>query len=145
MNIQETIILGRNDLLDKSNMLDLNKIEWVDFKNSQLETKDQAFVIFVDNDGETRIFKNRFGNSGMISRNNLNFIPRDNAKKYFKILIKDLPESLRIAGQDESFIEVIEFLENQYDATFIHFVNGNSIWPLTAYNISYFIFRSNKS
>ena len=65
-------------------------------------------------------------------------------EKFITVYVKDLPENLRKKSQNESFVEVIEYLEKENNGKFVHFVdvhrNADLLsQPLNGFNLSYFI------
>lgn len=55
-------ILEREHMVDSQNTKDLSSIELKDFKVSNSVFIKYDVVLFVDDDGETKLLKNRFGN-----------------------------------------------------------------------------------
>lgn len=66
------LILGREDLIERSNDIKASYIRISDFKeiahNTMKLFAKQDMIIFVDTNGETRILKNRYGDEGKIIR-----------------------------------------------------------------------------
>ena len=62
---QEIRVLSRKDLLHKWKDTPIEKLEYAFFKECQLFLK-EPFVIFIDEDYETFLLKNRYGKRGMI-------------------------------------------------------------------------------
>lgn len=56
----EVIILDRNDLTFHNNK-EFSEIQYYDFKISYGKIAKASIVLFVDNDGRTKILKNRYG------------------------------------------------------------------------------------
>ena len=61
-NTATTLILGRKDLVDNSIEKEFSFIEPRDLKTSMHLFATHDIVLFIDNDGQTKFLKNRFGN-----------------------------------------------------------------------------------
>ena len=61
-NTATTLILGRKDLVDNSIEKEFSFIEPRDLKTSMNLFATHDIVLFIDNDGQTKFLKNRFGN-----------------------------------------------------------------------------------
>lgn len=57
----EIIILDRTDLTIHNNNKNFSEIEYYDFRISDLRCLSCSVIFFVDNDGRTKILKNRYG------------------------------------------------------------------------------------
>jgi hypothetical protein len=58
----QTLILGREDMVDTQNDKDISTIEQKDFKVPMFLFSYYDIVLFIDNDRQTKFIKNRFGN-----------------------------------------------------------------------------------
>lgn len=61
VKMPQTLILKREDLVDSQKTKDLSSIELKDFKTSNSLFITHDYVLFIDDDGETKLLKNRFG------------------------------------------------------------------------------------
>jgi len=64
MRKEETLIVGREDLIDNSKSKDILLINFTDFNSSMNPFQNNNIVLFIDDNGETKIMKNRFGDDG---------------------------------------------------------------------------------
>jgi hypothetical protein len=58
----QTLILGRIDMNDTEYSKEIFIIEPKDFKIPMFLFNNYEIVLFIDNDGQTKLLKNRFGN-----------------------------------------------------------------------------------
>ena len=69
MNLDSCLILEREDLLLNYQDKNIIDIEYHHFKHDpSFFYKSQSIVIFVDNNSETKIIKNRYGYEGLVVR-----------------------------------------------------------------------------
>lgn len=72
MKSEKVLILGREDLIACSFDIKASHINITDFKKSVGETMKlfarQNMIIFIDDNGETRVLKNRWGDRGKVMR-----------------------------------------------------------------------------
>ncbi len=67
MRTEQTLILERTELKQHAIGKDINLISLEDFKISNKLFQTYTIILFIDNNGETRILKNRFGDKGVPS------------------------------------------------------------------------------
>ena len=69
------IVYMRNSLIREAINKPLEEISIYDIKSQNIEDrpflcyKQSAFVMFVDDDGSTKLLKNKFGNKGVVQSN----------------------------------------------------------------------------
>lgn len=63
MRKEEVLILGREDVVETSRGKDILLINFTDFKGLKIFLR-EALVIFIDDNGHTKIIKNRYGDKG---------------------------------------------------------------------------------
>jgi hypothetical protein len=71
MRTEQTLILERTELKQHAIGKDINLISFIDFKISDQLFLTHTIILFIDNNGETRILKNRFGDKGVPSITNI--------------------------------------------------------------------------
>ena len=62
MQTAKTLILEREDLFNNEISTDIRVLELNHFKTSVWKILNYDIVLFVDNDGQTKLIKNRFNN-----------------------------------------------------------------------------------
>lgn len=60
MRKEETLILGREDMIENNQGKNICFIDVTDFKISLKLLQENGIVLFIDDDGDTLILKNRF-------------------------------------------------------------------------------------
>lgn len=65
MRKEETLILGREDMIETHKGKNILLIDFTDFKISVRPLKENGIILFIDNNGDTKILKNRFGDKGI--------------------------------------------------------------------------------
>ena len=66
MRKEEILILSREDMSDNENSKDITLIDFTDFKISTKHFKENGIISFIDNNGQTKILKNRYGDNGHV-------------------------------------------------------------------------------
>ena len=61
MREDKVLILERSDLLDMFKDKDFSLIDFSDFSLSYQRMYEQSLILFIDDNGETKILKNRLG------------------------------------------------------------------------------------
>jgi hypothetical protein len=64
MRKEETLILGREDMIETKNGKDIRIIDFIDFKISIKPSQENGIILFIDDNGQTKILKNRYGDKG---------------------------------------------------------------------------------
>ena len=64
MRKEETLILEREDMIETHQGKDILLIGFTDFKISVRPFHENGIILFIDNNGDTKILKNRFGDKG---------------------------------------------------------------------------------
>jgi hypothetical protein len=64
MRKEETLILGREDMFEENQGKYILLIDFTDFKISVKPFQENGIILFIDNNGDTKILKNRFGDKG---------------------------------------------------------------------------------
>lgn len=64
MKTISAIMLGREDMIPKKTGKDILLIDFGDFKISEKPIRENDLIIFVDDNGLTKILKNRYGDKG---------------------------------------------------------------------------------
>jgi hypothetical protein len=64
MRKEETLILGREDMIETENGKDIRIIDFIDFKISIKPFQENGIILFIDDNGQTKILKNRYGDKG---------------------------------------------------------------------------------
>ena len=64
MKKEETLILGREDMFETQQGKNILLIDFTDFKISVNKILENGIIVFIDNNGDTKILKNRFGDEG---------------------------------------------------------------------------------
>jgi len=64
MRKEETLILGREDMIENNQGKDIRIIDFTDFEISAKPFQENGIILFIDNNGDTKILKNRFGDKG---------------------------------------------------------------------------------
>jgi hypothetical protein len=64
MRKEETLILGREDMIETYQRKDIILIGFTDFKISVKPFQENGIILFIDDNGDTKILKNRFGDKG---------------------------------------------------------------------------------
>lgn len=67
--INQILVKYRYDLKPISDMKSIYDIDIDDFKNGTMQFHQHEVSMFVDDDGKTKILYNRFGATGIISKN----------------------------------------------------------------------------
>jgi hypothetical protein len=67
MRTEQTLILERTEVKQHAIGKDINLISLEDFNMSFKPFQTYTIILFIDNNGETRILKNRFGDKGVPS------------------------------------------------------------------------------
>ncbi len=62
----ETLILEREDLIERYNYVLFEEIEYSHFNISREHLIEKPLIIFIDKAGRTKILKNRFGDQGAV-------------------------------------------------------------------------------
>ena len=62
--IEETLILGREDMFETQQGKNILLIDFTDFKISVNKILENGIIVFIDNNGDTKILKNRFVDKG---------------------------------------------------------------------------------
>jgi len=69
MEIHEVAVLYRDDLIDWAISTEIEEISILHFKVLAREpTNRYYFVIFIDDDGRTKVIKNKLGDQGLVSK-----------------------------------------------------------------------------
>lgn len=66
MKKEETLILGREDMIERNQGKNILLIDFTDFKISVKPFQENGIILFIDNNGDTKILKNRFGDKGRL-------------------------------------------------------------------------------
>lgn len=61
MRKEEILIIGREDMIESKICKDIFFIDFTDFKISLKPLKESGFILFIDDNGDTKILKNRCG------------------------------------------------------------------------------------
>jgi hypothetical protein len=64
MRKEETLILGREDMIETKNGKSILLIDFTDFKISVKPFQENGIILFIDDNGQTKIIKNRYGDKG---------------------------------------------------------------------------------
>ena len=64
MRKEETLILEREDMIERNQGKDILLIDFTDFKISVRPFQENGIILFIDDNGDTKILKNRFGDKG---------------------------------------------------------------------------------
>jgi hypothetical protein len=64
MRKEEILILEREDMIETKNSKSILLIDFTDFKISVKPLQENEIVLFIDNNGQTKILKNRYGDKG---------------------------------------------------------------------------------
>ena len=64
MRKEETLVLEREDMIENHQGKDILLIGFTDFKISVRPFHENGIILFIDNNGDTKILKNRFGDKG---------------------------------------------------------------------------------
>ena len=64
MKKEETLILGREDMFETQQGKNILLIDFTDFKISVNKILENGIIVFIDNNGDTKILKNRFVDKG---------------------------------------------------------------------------------
>lgn len=120
-NDNKVLILRREDLNENSKKLDTNDlnydcfIEAVDYKN--IEFARNNIVLFIDDDGETHVLKNRYGNKGRVeSRTN-------NAKT-----LRAARYAVDFSAPNDSVKDIKKFLNNLQNCYVSYYQYLNTEW-----------------
>lgn len=72
MRTENVLIVGREDLIDSAKDKDISRFKMSDFSKTIGDSiklfARQNMIVFIDNNGETTVLKNRWGDSGKIVR-----------------------------------------------------------------------------
>ena len=97
--IEETLILGREDMFETQQGKNILLIDFTDFKISVNKTLENGIIVFIDNNGDTKILKNRFGDKG-----NRMFIRTIDVMKRIESLMDEYKQAkINITKCDNSF------------------------------------------
>lgn len=66
MRKEETLILDRDDLINSSRDKTIADINFMDFKISLKPAREVNIVLFMDDNGESKVLKNRYGDEGRV-------------------------------------------------------------------------------
>jgi hypothetical protein len=64
MRKEEALILGREDMIETKNGKTILLIDFTDFKISVKPFQENVIILFIDDNGQTKIIKNRYGDKG---------------------------------------------------------------------------------
>jgi hypothetical protein len=64
MRKEEVLILGREDMIETKNGKTILLIDFTDFKISVKPFQENGIILFIDDNGQTKIIKNRYGDKG---------------------------------------------------------------------------------
>lgn len=64
MRKEETLILGREDMTELNQGKNILLVDFNDFKISIKPFHENGIILFIDDNGDTKILKNRFGDKG---------------------------------------------------------------------------------
>ena len=64
MRKEVTLILGREDMIKTKNGKNILLIDFTDFEISVKPFQDNGIILFIDDNGQTKILKNRYGDKG---------------------------------------------------------------------------------
>jgi hypothetical protein len=64
MKKEVTLILGREDMIETKNGKNILLIDFTDFKISVKPFQENGIILFIDDNGQTKILKNRYGDKG---------------------------------------------------------------------------------
>ena len=67
MRKEDVLLLDRGDVIKQSEDKDINLLNLSDFRTSIKQFQKVGFVLFVDDDGQTRILKNRYNGIAKIT------------------------------------------------------------------------------
>ena len=99
MRKEETLILGREDMFETQQGKNILLIDFTDFKISVNKTLENGIIVFIDNNGDTKILKNRFGDKG-----NRMFIRTIDVMKRIESLMDEYKQAkINITKCDNSF------------------------------------------
>ena len=99
MKKEETLILGREDMFETQQGKNILLIDFTDFKISVNKTLENGIIVFIDNNGDTKILKNRFGDKG-----NRMFIRTIDVMKRIESLMDEYKQAkINITKCDNSF------------------------------------------
>ena len=97
--IEETLILGREDMFETQQGKNILLIDFTDFKISVNKILENGIIVFIDNNGDTKILKNRFGDKG-----NRMFIRTIDVMKRIESLMDEYKQAkINITKCDNSF------------------------------------------
>ena len=99
MRKEETLILGREDMFETQQGKNILLIDFTDFKISVNKILENGIIVFIDNNGDTKILKNRFGDKG-----NRMFIRTIDVMKRIESLMDEYKQAkINITKCDNSF------------------------------------------
>lgn len=99
MKKEETLILGREDMFETQQGKNILLIDFTDFKISVNKILENGIIVFIDNNGDTKILKNRFGDKG-----NRMFIRTIDVMKRIESLMDEYKQAkINITKCDNSF------------------------------------------
>ena len=84
MRTEEILILDREDLVEKAKSKKVSDINAYDIKGTIKPFCNNGFVLFVDDDGSTKLLKNRYGKTGKVIEKNEDTDISELKKSYFK-------------------------------------------------------------
>jgi hypothetical protein len=64
MRKEVTLILGREDMIKTKNGKNILLIDFTDFEISVKPFQENGIILFIDDNGQTKILKNRYGDKG---------------------------------------------------------------------------------
>jgi len=64
MRKEVTLILGREDMIETKNGKNILLIDFTDFEISVNPFQENGIILFIDDNGQTKILKNRYGDKG---------------------------------------------------------------------------------
>lgn len=99
-NMHKCLIINRHELPRKSWDKTFDEIEYASITTSTRPLYEASVVMFVDKDGSTKIFKNRYGMTGVVVS--------DKQYEHYKQLLKKEIEETR-----EKMLQEIEMLNNE--------------------------------
>ena len=67
MKKEEVLIAHREDLLKCVKEKDIHLINFDDLKGTLMPFQENGIVLFIDNNGDTKVLKNRYGGRGMVT------------------------------------------------------------------------------
>lgn len=59
---EPTLILRKGDLIERSHDKTIDEVEFTDFMCSYVQIAEEKIILYIDENGNTRILKNQYGN-----------------------------------------------------------------------------------